>query len=489
MSGIIGVYSVDGKNVFWDLSYGLIALQHRGDRGFGFAFDKHDSDPKNWFNHESERGLVFYDLVQNKPQKVRELYESSPKVGIGHTLYEKTGGLQPRGIWNGRGYDIMLAMDGVLLGYPARDEVVMRHIFSDSLGKADDFFIAGEMIMKELDGRGPYNVVANVRDYRNGEYYLVAFRDPKGIKPLCIGSRGNNYAIASENKAFQNMDIDFVRDVEPGEMMVVSKKGVESRVLVRQPHAHCAFEWIYFASPVSDIEERNVYLVRKELGRRLARRYPNIDIDQIICSPDSGRGVATGFQQEITRMRLQRILEDVRGIGDSEKMIRYLESSLEKAFIPFEEAVEKNPTAPRTFQVEDALLREIASKTKFYFNRHVLEGKKSGAGDDSIVRGSVFKYGMAPKAKQCGAKGFGAIISCPPLSHACVKDPGGKTFAALGMRGDVREIGENVAKKLEMDFVLYPDERDLDNAIGLNDTCKACFNGKYPVNEEFIPHD
>jgi amidophosphoribosyltransferase len=489
MSGIIGVYSVDGNNIFEELSYGLIALQHRGDRGFGFCVDNQDSDPNNWFLHESGRGLVFYDMVQNNPEKIKELSERKPTVGIGHTLYEKTGGLQPRGTWNIKGYDMMVAMDGVLLGYPARDEVVMRAIVSKSLSEADDFFKAGELIMEEFDGRGPYNVVANIRDYRNGEYYLVAFRDPKGIKPMCLGCNGDKYIIASESKIFQNIDADFVRDVEPGEMIVISKKGMKDRVLVRQDHAHCAFEWVYFASPVSDIEGKNVYLVRKKLGESLAKRYPDVDIDQVICSPDSGRGVATGFQQALNRRRLQDIIENSRGMKNKKEIIKYLESDLQDAFVPFEEGVEKNPTAPRTFQIEEPILREIASRTKFYFNEQVLKDKKSGVGDDSIVRGSVFKYGMAPKAKRLGAKTFGAIISCPPLSHACVKDPGGKTFAALGLRGPVEKIGERVAEDIGLDFVLYPTEEDLDKAIGFTDTCKACFNGKYPVKKEFLPED
>ena len=488
MSGVIGVYSVDGNNVFWDLSYGLIGLQHRGDRGFGFAFDNQDSDTKNWFNHKSGRGLVFYDLLQNQGKEIRDLIDSNPKVGIGHTLYEKTGGLQPRGTWNKRGYDIMLVMDGVLLGYPARDEIVMRHIVEDSLDKTDDFFIAGDLLMKELDGRGPYNVIANIRDSRNGEYYMVAFRDPKGIKPLCIGQNGDKFVVASESKSFQNINADFVRDVEPGELIVVSKNGIESKVLVNQPHAHCAFEWVYYASPVSTIEGRNVYTVRKSLGENLARRYPDIDIDQVICSPDSGRGVAIGFQQGLTEIRLKRLLENAEAtIQDRDELLNYLKENLTDAFVPFEEAVEKNPTAPRTFQIEDEELRRLAAETKFYFNNDVLNGRRSGTGDDSIVRGSVFKDGMVKKARNAGAESFGAVISCPPLCHACVKDPASKSFAALGMEGQMEDIGRMVAEKLGMDFVLYPTEEDLDEAIGLKDTCKACFNGNYPVKEEFVP--
>ena len=370
MSGIIGVYSVDGQNIFNDLSRGLIALQHRGDRGFGLSIGREDIDPKNWFIHESEKGLVFYDLDREKTER---LEDADSHIGIGHTLYEKTGGAQPRGIWNTAGYDMMVAMDGVLLGYPARDEVVMRAILSESLQKTGDFFKAGEIIMEEFDGKGPYNVVANIRDYRNGEYHLVAFRDPKGIKPLCIGQNGDRYVIASESKAFQNIDADLITDVEPGEMIVVSKKGIKDKVLVRQYHAHCAFEWVYYASPVSDIEGKNVYMVRKKLGWNLAKRYPNVDIDQVICSPDSGRGVAAGFHQALTRINLDRILREVKEMG-KEDIVKYLEYNLHKAFVPFEEAVEKNPTAPRTFQIEDPELRKLASETKFYFNKHIIDG-------------------------------------------------------------------------------------------------------------------
>ena len=131
----------------------------------------------------------------------------------------------------------------------------------------------------------------------------------------------------------------------------------------------------------------------------------------------------------------------------------------------------------------------VAADTKFYFNKYVLEGKKSGAGDDSIVRGTVFKDGMAPKAKNCGAKEFGAVISCPPLSHACVKDPGGKTFAAQGMKGTVESIRKRVADDLGLDFVLYPTTEDVVEAIGHKDLCMACFDGKYPVRNEFVPED
>lgn len=488
MSGIIGIYSVEGKNIFKDLTDGMIALQHRGDRGFGFCIDDQGYDQKNWFLRERNKGLVFYDIVQKDRRKIIEMEKMKPKTGIGHTLYEKSGGLQPTRTYSGKGMDIMVAMDGVLLGFQVRDEVKMKSLISQSIDKTDTFFEAGEKIMEELDGRGPYNVVMNLRDSRNGEYYLVAFRDPKGMKPLCIGEgKKGKYVIASENKAFQNIKADFVRDVEPGEMIVISDEGIKSKVLAKQEHAHCAFEWVYFASHVSDIEGQNVYKVRKKLGLYLAERYPDVDIDQVICSPDSGRGVAIGFQQAITRKRMRKVLSDVEKMKNPVKIKEYLRDHLMGAFVPFEEGVEKNPTAPRTFQIEDDLLRDIAKATKFYFNEHILRGKKSGAGDDSIVRGGVFKDGMVKKAGDCRANSFGAIISCPPLSHSCVKDPVSKDFAALGMRGSVEKIGKRVARKLGLDFVLYPTEEDLDRAIGLKDTCKACFNGKYPVRDELIP--
>ena len=449
MSGIIGIFSVDGKNIMNDLFYGLTALQHRGEEGCGVSIN----DSK-YFRTLTGEGLVYYFLKD----KLAQLEKMSPFIGIGHTLYERSGDLQPTEQWGDQNVDISLAMDGVLLGFgEKKHDSVMRTLFLDYLKETGNFYSAAEKVMEKLEGRGPYNVVIAAR--KGGKFYLIAFRDPKGIKPLCLGKKGKTYVIASETKALDLLEAELVKDVEPGEIIVISKDGMEARVLKKDVHAHCAFEWVYFADPTSVIEGRNVYAVRKDLGKKLARRYP-LDVDLVLASPDSGRGVAIGYHQGLC--------------------------SIKKAFIPFEEIFIKNPGAKRTFQVENPEERKMAARVKFFVNKEFVKGKRVAIGDDSIVRGTVLRDGMIYKLRNAGAKEIVTVISCPPLSHPCVKDPSGKTFAAQGLTGSVEEIGEKVAKKLNADRVCYPTIQELDEAIGHYDTCKACFNGVYPVKKKFI---
>jgi amidophosphoribosyltransferase len=452
MSGVFGIYDVEGRSVADEIFVVSTALQHRGEAGCGVTLEH-----KGKFYTEKDRRLV-YDFFIEKTNGLRGLREMAPRAAIGHTLYEDTGGLQPVEE-PGENHVISLAMDGILLGFMGKNDSMMRALFSRYLDDSGNFYSAIERLMDKLNGRGSYCVTSLVRNQKGMS--LVAFRDPKGIKPYCLGKKDSNYVIASETKALEAIEAEFLKDIEPGEVIVVSDSGLESKVLRQEKHSHCFFEWIYFADPISTIEGRSVYEARKELGRMLARRYlkrvENIDI--VMASPDSGRGVALGFQQEL--------------------------SSLTKRFVPYEEAAVKNPGAKRTFQVEDEEKRGLAARIKFFINQSVVRGKKVAVGDDSIVRGTVFKKGMIEKLRQAGAVEIIPIISCPALLHACIKDPRGTGFAAYGLRGNIEEIGEQVAKKIGADFVCYPTTQEMVESIGLEDLCKACINGVFPVNEEF----
>jgi len=449
MSGIIGIFSTDGKNITYDLFYGLTALQHRGEEGCGISVSN-----GKYFHTLSGEVPVYYFLKD----KLETLNKLKPSMGIGHTLYERSGDLQPTEQWGDQNVNLSLAMDGVLLGFgEKKHDSVMRTLFLDYLRESGNFYSAAEKVMEKLDGRGPYSVVIAVR--KGGNFYLIAFRDPKGIKPLCMGKKGNMHIIASESKVLDILEAAFVKDVEPGEVRIISKDGMESRIVRKDRHAHCAFEWIYFADPTSTIEGRNVYMVRKTIGETLARRYP-LDVDVVIASPDSGRGVAIGYHQELSRIK--------------------------QKFIPFEEASIKNPGAKRTFQVENPQERVMAARTKFFINKHVVMGKKVACGDDSIVRGTVLRDGMVYKLRAAGAETIIPVISCPPLAYPCIKDPKSKTFAAQGLTGSIEAIGEKVAKKINVDKVCYPTIEEMDQAIGHTDTCKACFNGVYPIKRKFI---
>ncbi|MDD5192226.1 MAG: hypothetical protein PHH54_05425 [Candidatus Nanoarchaeia archaeon] len=453
MSGIVGVYSVDGKNVADELLMGVVALQHRGEEGCGISVER-----KPGFYTPKERKLAYY-FFRDFFGGLKGLREKTSSFAIGHTLYEDSGGLQPVEEW-GEKHLISVAMDGVLLGFGGKNDSVMRALFSRYLDETSDFYDAGNKLMEKLRGKGSYCVVSLVKDKDGGDTSLVAFRDPKGIKPYCLGKKEDKYIVASESKSLDGIEADFIRDIEPGEMIVINKNGLSSKKLVEDKHAHCFFEWIYFADPTSVIEGKDVLEVRKELGRRLARRYVSrVDVDLVMASPDSGRGVAIGFQQELSKIK--------------------------NRFIPYEEAAIKNPGSKRTFQVENEEERKLAANVKFFMNKKVVQGKNVAVGDDSIVRGTVFRDGMIYKLRKSKAEKIYPIISCPALLHACITDPRGRNFAAYGLKGTIEEIGEQVAKEINADFVCYPTVKDMIESVGLEDICKACIDGEFPVNEEF----
>ncbi len=453
MSGIFGVYSVEGENVAEELYLGIIALQHRGEEGCGISIDRREG-----FYTPKARKLAHYFFRDNF-DGLNGLRKLAPNAAIGHTLYENTGGLQPVEQW-GENHLISLAMDGIMLGFGGKNDSVMRTLFSRYLDEEDRVYSAGERLMKKLNGKGSYCVASLVKDKEEGMTSLVAFRDPKGIKPYCLGKKDHKYIVASESKILAGIEAEFTKDIEPGELIVINKDGLESKLLVEEKHAHCFFEWIYFADPTSVIEGRDVLEVRKELGRRLARRYADrVDVDLVMASPDSGRGVAIGFQQELSKIK--------------------------EKFIPYESAAVKNPGAKRTFQVENEEERKLAARVKFYISERIVKDKNVAVGDDSIVRGTVFRDGMIYKLDKAGAGKIYPVISCPALLHACIKDPRGKNFIAYGLEGTLEEIGEQVAEKLNAEFVCYPSMEDMIESVGFDDLCKACIDGQFPVDEKF----
>lgn len=458
MSGLFGAYSVEEGNVADELLIGTVANQHRGEEGCGISLNR------NGKFYTVRDGQLAYYFFRDRIGTIEKtglavLREMNPTAAIGHTLYEDSGGLQPIEV-PGMNHVISLAMDGILLGFMGKNDSVMRAMLSRHLDDTKDIYSAVEKVMETFKGRGSYCVAALVKE-REGDVSLVAFRDPLGIKPYGLAKKEKKYFVMSESKAADAIEADFLRDIRPGEIVVINKEGFNSRQLANETHSHCFFEWIYFADPTAVIEGRNVYEVRKELGRILARRYVERvgDLDLVMASPDSGRGVAIGFQQELSR--------------------------LTGRFIPYEEAAIKNPGAKRTFQVENEEERKLAARLKFFINTPIVSGKVVAVGDDSIVRGTVFRDGMIYKLRRAGAKKIYPIISCPPLVCACIKDPHGTGFAAHGLEGSVEELGEKVAKKLGADFVCYPSEAEMRQAVGLEDICAACVNGRFPVNEVY----
>lgn len=444
MSGVLGVFSTAGRSVMEELFYGLCALQHRGEEGCGLAI----ASPERILVKKGNE-LVYYFLKEEVPF----LEAIRPQAGIGHTLYERNSGLQPTrariGPWS-----VSLAMDGVLVGVPEPQERYVERHFLDALEATGDLVEAVGSTLDAVEGRGSCNLVALVQ--RDGAAKVVALREPRGIKPLCLGQKDGAVLVASESKGLDGAEADLVRDIEPGELVIIDESGVRSHQLRQAPHQHCAFEWVYFADPTSVIEGRSVYLVRKMLGRMLAQAYP-LDVELVICSPDSGRGVALGYAH-------------ARGL-------------------PFEEAVIKNPGAKRTFQVENPEERRRAARAKFFITRAVIDGRRVALGDDSIVRGTVAREGTIAKLRRAGATEVHLLISCPALCYPCFKDPTSKAYAAYGLHDlPAQEVGRRVARKLGADSVCYPSLDMLQEAIRHEDLCRACMDGIYPVAEGVLAH-
>ena len=442
MSGVLGVFSTAGRSVMEELFYGLCALQHRGEEGCGVAI----ASPERILVKKANEPV--YDFLRDEVPFLEAIH---PRAGVGHTLYERSSGLQPtstrRGHWR-----VSLAMDGVLVGVPSPQELYVERVFLDALEATGDLVQAANRLLGAVEGYGSCNVVALVQ--HDGAATVLALRGPRGIKPLCLGRKDGAYLVASESKGLDGAEADLVGDVEPGELIVIDENGIARHQLREAVHQHCAFEWVYFADPTSIIEGRNVYLVRKMLGKMLAQAYP-LEVDLVICSPDSGRGVALGYAH-------------ARGL-------------------PFEEAVIKNPGAKRTFQVEDPEERRRAARAKFFITQAVIDGRRVALGDDSIVRGTVAREGMISKLRRAGAAEVHLLISCPALCYPCFKDPASRTYAAYGLHHlPAQEVGRRVARKLGADSVCYPSVAMLQEAIGHQDLCRACMDGIYPVAEEVL---
>lgn len=441
MSGIIGVFSKTDENVADDLFYALSALQHRGEEGCGV----HIVGRKGDYTERKKKQLVYYSFADMLP-----LFRmSDPRFGVGHTLYESSGDVQP-GVSIKNGRKMTLAMDGNILGVDGYADRVLREMFLQYIiDSGDDTTVAARKIMDEFHGRGAFNMVAVYETGRKAK--LIALRGPRGIKPMVYGEDEKKFVIASESKALDAIGMK-PKDFEPG-YVFDSENGFTE--ISTEPHMHCGFEWIYFADPTSLIEGFDVLGYRMGIGRKLAERCP-YEIDIMVPSPDSGRGVSMGFAQRLN--------------------IPYMDA-----------AIIKNPGAKRTFQVEDPEERKTALRTKFHMNSRVINGKRTGIGDDSIVRGGVIRDGMIAKMRAAGATKVYAVISCAPLRFPCYRDPTTTNFAAQGIDGSIEVVGKEVAKKIGADDVFYPTIEEMKQFLP-GDVCLACMDGKYPIDDKWLKH-
>jgi amidophosphoribosyltransferase len=279
------------------------------------------------------------------------------------------------------------------------------------------------------------------------ENKLIGVRDPNGLRPLCVGKLGDGYVLASESCALDVTGAEFIRDIEPGEMVVIDEKGIESiKFNDNTRKALCSFEFVYFARPDSNLDGKSVYNSRRNAGRILARQYP-ADADMVIAVPDSGTVAAIGYAEE--------------------------------SGIPFGEGLVKNRYVGRTFIEPDQKTRELAVRLKLNPLKLNLKDKRIVLIDDSIVRGTTSKR-IVSMLKDAGAKEVHVRVSSPPVKYSCffgIDTPERKKL--VGAQNSVEEMREMIGA----DSLGYLSLEGLYESIGMSSDslCKACFDGNYPM--------
>ena len=442
--GIFGVYGHPNASEL--TYYGLYALQHRGQESAGIV----TSDGKQFYPHKG-MGLV--------PQvfKGSVLHDMPGSIAIGHTRYSTTGSshlrnAQPLTVDCARG-QIAIAHNGNLTNAAQlREELEAKgSIFQTS--------VDSEIILHLLaqpNRRDETNNLVRTLHRIEGAYSLVIMteneligvRDPHGFRPLCLGRIDDAWVLASETCALDLINARFVRDVEPGEIVVINQDGLTSIQAFpeHERRAFCIFEYVYFARPDSTIANRNVYKVRVEMGRQLAREFPK-QADVVVPVPDSGNCAGLGYS---------------------------LESK-----IPYEMAFVRNHYVGRSFLQPSQLIRDFDVRVKLNLIEELVRGKRVVVVDDSIVRGTTCKT-RVNNLKEAGAKEVHVLVSCPPHMNPCVY---GIDFPDRNKLMAANHSQEEIRKYLNADSLCYLSQAGMVKATGLpaSDFCMACYDGAYPV--------
>jgi amidophosphoribosyltransferase len=442
-----GVFGIYGHPNAAELTYfGLYALQHRGQESAGIA----SSDGQQFRVHKG-MGLV------SQIFDAEILHGLVGKMAIGHTRYSTTGSshlrnAQPLAVDCARG-QIAIAHNGNLTNasqlreeleskgsifQTTVDSEIILHLMAQPSfnGKANDLVQAIRRI------EGAYSLVIMT------EKELIGVRDPHGFRPLCIGRKDDAYVLASESTALDLIQAKFIRDVEPGEIVFINGDGLTS-VQAFPEHtrrAFCIFEYVYFARPDSNIANRNVYKVRVDMGRQLARECP-IEADIVVPVPDSGNCAALGY-------------------------------SLESG-IPFEMAFVRNHYVGRSFLQPSQLIRDFNVRVKLNLIHELVKDKRVIIVDDSIVRGTTCKT-RVNNLKEAGAREVHVLVSCPPHMNPCVY---GIDFPDRSKLMAANHSREEIRKYLNADSLHYLSQDGMVKATGLprEGFCMACYDGNYPV--------
>ena len=449
--GVFGMYDFDGHDVARTIYYGLFALQHRGQESCGIAVSDTEG-PKGKVLSSKGMGLVNEVFTQEDLDKLKG------NIGVGHVRYSTAGAstrenAQPLVLNYIKG-TLALAHNGNLVNAPElrRELAHDGAIFQTTI---DSEVIAYHIARERVKTSSAEEAVQNAMKKLVGSYSLIVMsprkligaRDPFGFRPLCIGKRDNAYVLASESCALDTIGAEFVRDVEPGEMVVISpEKGIEShRELCQKEHGRCVFEYIYFARPDSVIDGMSVYQSRIIAGRCLAKDSP-VDADLVVGVPESGNAAALGY-------------------------------SLESG-IPYGTAFVKNGYVGRTFIKPKQSQRESSVRVKLNVLKDAVAGKRVIMIDDSIVRGTTSDR-IVSMLKEAGAKEVHVRISSPPFLYPCyfgTDVPDSDQLIAYN-----RTI-EEIRQIIGADSLGYLKLERLPELTGGRQFCQGWFPGKWPID-------
>ena len=448
--GVFGAYDMDGGDIASTIYYGLFALQHRGQESCGIAVSDTEG-PKGKVLCTKGMGLVNEVFDAEKIEKLKG------NIGVGHVRYSTAGAsnshnVQPLVLNYVKGI-LMLAHNGNLVNAPElRKELEQTGaIFQTTI---DTEVIAYHIARERLNTATVEDAVKNAMRKLKGAYSLdissprklIGARDPFGFRPLVIGKRDNTYLLASETCALNAVGAEFVRDVKPGEIVMLDQNGIASdESLCIQKPARCIFEYIYFARPDSYVDGISVYNSRIIAGKILAQMHP-AEADIVVGVPDSGNAAAMGFALQ--------------------------------ANIPYGVGFVKNSYVGRTFIKPKQSARESSVNIKLNALREVVKGKRVVMVDDSIVRGTTSGL-IVQMLKDAGATEVHVRISSPPFLYPCYF---GTDVPSCDQLIAHEHTITQICDMIGADSLGYLDGERLPELIG-GDTgyCDACFSGNYPV--------
>ncbi|MCH8313793.1 MAG: amidophosphoribosyltransferase [Nitrospinae bacterium] len=444
--GVVGVF---GNSEAANLVYlGLYSLQHRGQESAGIV--------------SSRRGKLHLEVGMGKVADIfhdDRLQRLEGHMALGHNRYSTAGdsalhNAQPCLINYSEG-SLALAHNGNLVNavsirkelvstgsifQSTNDSEVIVHLMAQA--KDDSFVDRAATALKQV--KGAFSLLLMTEDE------IIAARDPQGFRPLCLGKLDSSYIVASESCVFDLIEGEFIREIEPGELLLINKDGLTSYFPFQKTQTkQCVFEHIYFSRPDSFLFNQSVYESRKATGRALAQEHP-ADVDLIVPVPDSGVISALGFAEE--------------------------------SGIPYEMGLIRNHYVGRTFIEPQSQIRDFGVKVKLNAVKPVIKGKRVAIIDDSIVRGTTSRK-IVKMIREAGAKEIHLRISSPPILYSCFY--GIDTPTRNELIASNQDL-EGIRKFLEADSVQYISIEKLLSVFSdpKEKFCTACFDGNYPVKIE-----